>query len=158
MARRDYYRELSKQLGLSAGAQVRTERQATGDNAKAPMTKANMALLSEDDSLCPWSWYLPNLCWCVGDWCAQHPYRTGVDNITKYDQNWIHTTVCSYRGTVRNLTSYRTWWSWTTAMDVYLVAGTYSWWYHDNSLLDFDACTRVEDADGDGYHQCGTGW
>lgn len=157
LERRDQYLSLSESLGLSAAASVRTSQQPSETSEIAVASQAVQDPIA-DDSACPWSWFAPNQCFCWGEWCEQLGYQTGTTSFTRHDQNSFRSAACVYRGTIRYVTSYKTWWSWSTAVNAVVSAGWYSTWWRDNVSIDFDASSWVKEAEGDGYHHCGDGW
>lgn len=156
MERRDYYGGLTASLGKSIAVRTEAAKKSTATSEVGVARQAAQDPIA-DDSACPWSWFYQARCGCIGSQCTVLAYQTGTTSFTYSDKNYFTSSACAYRGTVRLIGSYKTWWSWTRAYDVQVPTGWYYYWWHDNTMFDFDASSWVQEADGDGYHHCGTG-
>lgn len=91
-----------------------------------------------------------------GSWTVEWLYRTNTSYFTRNDNHQVVTVVCPYRGNVLMTQKLRPWWTWSTAGTWTVIQGTYRQFSNWNTI-DFDFESRVSQAEGDGYHHCGSG-
>jgi len=169
-ARRTHYAELSKEKGRPQSPAVRVERVeemglGEGSRPGAPVEGIGVQRQAViDDSACPWSWFENAYCGICrddanscGDWKVRWSFRTGTSIFTREDTWWAKVAACSYRGAIHYRVRVQPWYSWSTSVDVIRQTGEGWWWSKDELSIDFDVESRVDQADGDGYHHCGTG-
>ena len=170
-ALRQHFAQLAEESGVKQSPAVQIERvdgMGLGDGLRFETNVDGVGIQRQalpDDSACPWSWFegaycgicaAPNHNSC-GDWKVRWSFRTGTSSFTREDTWWTRTAACSYRGAIHYRVRVQPWYSWSTVVDVIRQTGEGWWWSRDDFSIDFDVESRVDQADGDGYHHCGTG-
>jgi len=153
--REKYYADEADRLGIDPTVSIETSSNGQGgqtDNAAG----ASVQKALPDDSACPWSWFQPAYCQPGVAWTELLSFKTGNSTIARNDEWNVHTAMCSYRGAVQYRVRWRTWYDWTTPVNVTRQTGEGWEWSHSGGL-DFDFESLVHDATGDGFHHCGRG-
>lgn len=152
--RRVFPDEVVPALFVTAGEQARARdvvRTGPGTPTGAPRSSGD----SGSDAAFPRSEFLPL---CAGLDSLDQPWtltrRTGNTTKSSSDRETAFMTAASYRGTIRILMRYRTWFDWSTQYDRNVAAGDYDGGGVFSTVFDFDAEARIEGS-GDGWHGCG---
>lgn len=153
----------------TAAGRIKREQLADADvrdGARSGLTKDGLGISQQavvDESACPHSWFFSrDVADCDGgaaqDWIVVRSFRTGTNNFTHDDTHLAWGGACSYRGAIHHRVRYATWYSWSNFVDVTLQTGEGWIWDRNGGALDFDIDVRVDQADGDGFHVCASGY